>query len=158
MSCIYIARSRWAGACNSQLATPILSLTFSFVNERQFRSSDAVTSISFLWLFIALPRESHSREIRDLAIPVRGSNQLSYEATDVGSWSFVSSNEPVKNGCEVIYEMFHMLNCSLLFPHWDIKTKRPEAVKLDLPLFWCPSAGIIMSLPSSMADFVPRDR
>ena len=36
---------------------------------------------------------------RDLAIPVRRSNQLSYEATDVGSWSFVSSNEPVKNGC-----------------------------------------------------------
>ena len=35
----------------------------------------------------------------------------SYEATDVGSWSFVSSNEPVKNGCEVIYEMFHILNC-----------------------------------------------
>ena len=25
---------------------------------------------------------------RDLAIPVRRSNQLSYEATDVGSWSF----------------------------------------------------------------------
>ena len=40
---------------------------------------------------------------------------------------------------------------SLLFPHWDIKTKRPEPVKLDLPLFWCPNAGIIMSLPSSMA-------
>ena len=39
------------------------------------------------------------------------SNQLSYEATDVGSWSFVSSNEPVKNGCEVIYEMFHILYC-----------------------------------------------
>ena len=59
---------------------------------------------------------------RDLAIPVRRSNQLSYEPTDVGSWScvssgaytdrlLVSSNEPVKNGCEVIYEMFHMLNC-----------------------------------------------
>ena len=47
----------------------------------------------------------------DLAIPVRRSNQLSYEATDVGSWSFVSSNEPVKNGCEVIYKMFHILNC-----------------------------------------------
>ena len=30
---------------------------------------------------------------RDLAIPVRRSNQLSYEATDFGSWSFVSSNE-----------------------------------------------------------------
>ena len=23
---------------------------------------------------------------------------------------------------------------SLLFPHWDIKTKRPEPVKLDLPV------------------------
>ena len=29
---------------------------------------------------------------RDLVIPVRRSNQLNYEATDVGSWSFVSSN------------------------------------------------------------------
>ena len=48
---------------------------------------------------------------RDLAMPVRPSNQPSYEATDVGSWSFVNSNEPVKNGCEVIYEMFHILNC-----------------------------------------------
>ena len=46
----------------------------------------------------------------DLAIPVRRSNQLSYEATDVGSWSFVGSNEPVRNGCEVIYEIFHVLN------------------------------------------------
>ena len=40
----------------------------------------------------------------DLAIPVRGTNELTYEATDVGSWSVVSSNEPVKNGCEVIYD------------------------------------------------------
>ena len=40
-------------------------------------------------------------------------DQLSYEATDVGSWSFVSSNEPVKNGCEVMYEMFHVLNCGV---------------------------------------------
>ena len=23
----------------------------------------------------------------------------------------MSSNEPAKNGCEVIYEMFHILNC-----------------------------------------------
>ena len=29
---------------------------------------------------------------RDLAIPVQRSNQLSYEATEVGSWSFLSSN------------------------------------------------------------------
>ena len=34
---------------------------------------------------------------RDLVIPVRRSNQLSYEATDVGSWSFVGSNGPVRN-------------------------------------------------------------
>ena len=38
---------------------------------------------------------------RDLAMPVRRSNQLSYEATDVGSWSFVGSNEPARNECEV---------------------------------------------------------
>ena len=51
---------------------------------------------------------------RDLATPVRRSNQLSYEATDVGSWSFVSCNEPVKNGCKVIYEILHILNCGFL--------------------------------------------
>ena len=34
---------------------------------------------------------------RDLAIPVRRSNQLRYEATEVGSWSFVGSNVPVRN-------------------------------------------------------------
>ena len=34
---------------------------------------------------------------RDLAIPVRRSNQLSYEANDVGNWSFVGSNGPVRN-------------------------------------------------------------
>ena len=27
----------------------------------------------------------------------RHSNQLCYEATDVGSWSFVGSNKPVRN-------------------------------------------------------------
>ena len=46
---------------------------------------------------------------------------------------------------------------SLLFLHWEVKTKRPQPVKLDWPLFLCPSMGIIMSLPSSMADFVPCD-
>ena len=39
-----------------------------------------------------------------LAIPVRRSNQLSYEATDVRSWSFVGSNVPVRN----IYDPFHI--------------------------------------------------
>ena len=45
---------------------------------------------------------------RDLARQERRSNQLSYETTDVGSWSFVGSNAPVRNECEVIYEMFHI--------------------------------------------------
>ena len=59
---------------------------------------------------------------RDLAIPVRRSNQLSYELSyeamnwamkplTLGAGHFGSSNEPVKNGREVIYEMFHILNC-----------------------------------------------
>ena len=39
-------------------------------------------------------------------IPVGHSNQLSYEATDVGSWSFVGSNVPVMNEStnEMIYD------------------------------------------------------
>ena len=43
---------------------------------------------------------------------------------------------------------------SLIFLHWDSKTRRPQPVKLDWPLVKCPSAGIVLSLPSSMADFV----
>ena len=34
----------------------------------------------------------------------------------------------------------------------------PQPVKLDRPLFECPSEGIIMSLPSSMADFASSHR
>ena len=30
----------------------------------------------------------------------------------------MSSNEPVKNGCEVIYEMFHILNCGFEMKHF----------------------------------------
>ena len=59
---------------------------------------------SQLWTqFLQLRREAWKIQdfngvwIRDLAIPVRRSNQLSYEATDVGSWSFVGSNGPVRN-------------------------------------------------------------
>ena len=40
-----------------------------------------------------------------VVIPLRRSNQVSYEDTDIGSWSFVVSNEPVRNECEVIYEI-----------------------------------------------------
>ena len=59
---------------------------------------------SQLWTqFLQLRREAWKIQdfngvwTRDLAIPVRRSNQLSYEATDVGSWSFAGSNVPVRN-------------------------------------------------------------
>ena len=39
---------------------------------------------------------------RELVISVRHSNQLSFETTDVGSWSFMGPREPVMIECEVI--------------------------------------------------------
>ena len=56
---------------------------------------------------------------RDLAIPMQRSNQLSYEATDVGSWSFVGPNEPVRNECEVISHssMSFLESFSFISPH-----------------------------------------
>ena len=47
----------------------------------------------------------------DLVIPVQRSNQLSYEATDIGRCSFVGPEEPVRNECEVIGKIFHIMNC-----------------------------------------------
>ena len=47
---------------------------------------------------------------REVMILVWRPNQLSYEATDFGSWSFVGSNEPVRNEWELIYEIFYILN------------------------------------------------
>ena len=46
-------------------------------------------------------------------MPLRRSNRVSYEATDVGSWSFVCSNVPVRNESmtHMLYEMNHTLNC-----------------------------------------------
>ena len=44
------------------------------------------------------------------------------------NWPFATSDHVVQNPpCWRV--------TSLLFPHWDIKTKRPEPAKLDLPLF-----------------------
>ena len=52
---------------------------------------------------------------RDLVIPVRRSNQLSYRANDVGSWWFVRSNRVMNanewNDIHEFYEMNHILNC-----------------------------------------------
>ena len=54
-------------------------------------------------------RTSTGFEPRDLAIPVRRSNQLSYEATDVGSRSIVGSYVPVKEmNVNVVYEINHV--------------------------------------------------
>ena len=51
---------------------------------------------------------------RDLAIPVRYSNQLSYEATDVGSWSILGSDAPVKDmKVNNAYEGNHMWNADM---------------------------------------------
>ena len=49
----------------------------------------------------------------DVAIPVRRSNQLSYEATDVGSWSFVGSNVPVRNESTIKWYIWNgsYMNC-----------------------------------------------
>ena len=38
-----------------------------------------------------------TRDLRIPGIPVRRSNQLTYETTDVGSWSFVGSHVRVMN-------------------------------------------------------------
>ena len=49
---------------------------------------------------------------RDLAIPVRCSNQLSYEATDVGSWSLLSSQLPVISNYEWKIYMKYIIYCT----------------------------------------------
>ena len=51
------------------------------------------------------------------------------EATDVGSWSFVGSKEPVRNECKMIYEIFYILNGTFnsLFSRHGI----PEMVCFD---------------------------
>ena len=49
---------------------------------------------------------------RDLAIPVRCSNQLSYEATDVGSWSLLSSQLPVISNYEWKIYMKYNIYCT----------------------------------------------
>ena len=75
----------------------------------------------------------------------------------VGYW-VEHENRPFATKDHIVQNLPCWRASSLLFPYLDIKTRRPEPVKLDLPLFWCPSAWVITSLPSSMADFVPCDR
>ena len=44
-------------------------------------------------------------------------------------------NRPFATSDQVVQNPPCWRASSLLFPHWEIKTKRPEPVKLDLPLF-----------------------
>ena len=56
----------------------------------------------FMQLYIKKPETSQDFNrfwTRDLVILVRCSNQLSYDATDSGSWLFVAPKEPVRNDC-----------------------------------------------------------
>ena len=92
------------------------------INVQPYKSNQVKLWSSQLWAqFLQLRREAWKIQafngvwIRDLAIPVRCSNQLSYEATDVGSWSFVGSNGPVRNESMtkwymklIIYEIKHI--------------------------------------------------
>ena len=47
----------------------------------------------------------------------------------------LNSNRPFATSDHVVQNPPCWRASSLLFPHWDIKTKRSEPVKLDLPLF-----------------------
>ena len=81
--------------------------------EMWYSSEAMILAVMNAILAIAWRSLKISELQRDLMIPVRRSNQLSYEATGVGSWSFVDSSVPVNNESmnEIIYEMNHILNC-----------------------------------------------
>ena len=67
----------------------------------------------------------------DLTIPVWCSNQLSYEAADVGSWSILCSYVPVKEMNVIdVYEMNNHLTCQMLLP-W-----MPLCPKSEVPVCW----------------------
>ena len=67
------------------------------------KSSEAAWSSQLWTQFLQLRKEAWKIQdfngvwTCDLVIAVRHSNQLSYEANDVESWSFVGSNVPVSN-------------------------------------------------------------
>ena len=54
---------------------------------------------------------------------------LSHVFATIPSWIL---NRPFATGDHVVHNPPCWWANSLLFPHWDIKTKRPEPVKLDL--------------------------
>ena len=105
-----------------------------------------IVSITKFSIVIGSPRKSYlSRNRRAITMGVQ------LQLSDLSNRPFATNDHMVQNPP-------YWRASSLLFPHWDVKTKRPQSVKRDWPLFLCPSAAIIISLPSSMADFVPCDR
>ena len=74
----------------------------------------------------------------DLAIPVWCSNQLSYEAADVGSWSILCSYVPVKEMNVIdVYEMNNHLTCQLLLP-WMLLCQMNNHLTCQMLLPWMP--------------------
>ena len=65
---------------------------------------------------------------RELAILVRHSNQLSYEATDVRSWSFVGPKEPVRIKYEVIIRNISYIELRM----WNQVSYDPRSYKSNL--------------------------
>ena len=115
--------------CSSNL---VISNNISYIGAKSF----TYTTYSYRWQFFFFSSKPWSSQLwtqfkqlhieawksldfngvwtRDLAIPVQCSNQLSYEATDVGSWSFVGSNKPVRNDTP----QFNIWSISYITSHW----------------------------------------
>ena len=69
---------------------------------------------------------------RNLAIPVRCSNQLSYEATEIGSWSIVFIYVPVKEMNVIdVHEINHIRTAEM-----KSKTKGPRSCERNLSIAW----------------------
>ena len=64
-----------------------------------------------------------------------------YVVLNLGITSGIAPNRPFATNDHMVQNLPCWRASSLLFLHWDMKTKTPEPVKLDLPLFQCPSAG-----------------
>ena len=64
----------------------------------------------------------------DPATAVRCSNQLSYEAADMGSWSFVEPKEAVRNECEVIIWNISYIELRM----WNQVSYEPSSDKSNL--------------------------
>ena len=84
-----------------QLCTGNFYFSYQYFYSSKLWSSQLWTQFKQLRIEAWKSQDFNGVWTRDLAIPVRRSDQLSYKATHVGSWSFVSSNEPVKNGCDI---------------------------------------------------------